>query len=352
MYITHAACLSPQPTLDGRFTQTKETALYEGTKYYALEPSYKAILPLRLLRQMSKAMRLTAGTGLPLIHAQHRTLEGIILGMSPMSIDQSVHFIEQLKLYTKGWLSSQAFAETMAHLIAGALTILGQLGGACQTHINEGLAFEQALLDALIRLEQGSAARLLVGGVEVLSEITYAMHTTQGRVKSLPTTSKNLLQVGGLGTAWGEGATLFVAEAVASKQAKARIVDVHTCCFGSPEQMANELRGLLQCHHWAPEQVQGLVLGYNGDASTDVYYKTIEEQLFPKAGVWVYKHLMGDSTVANAQGCWLGLHLLQGNDLPKATVWRKPIHLPSRIIVYNQYAGTQHGIILMEAAGE
>lgn len=346
MYIIDMSCISAQDTYNEAIFE-EGAKVYNERQYWAIEPKYKGMVPLNLLRRMSKSVRMGVGTGIPLID-RYKDIDGIIIGSANGSIKKSISFLNQIVEYNEGTLTPTDFVQSTSNSIAGTLALMGKITGYNNTHVNNGIAFESAVLDALMLFEEGVANRLLLGGVEEISQANYNVDVLRGMFKEEEVDSTELLTSGTVGTVSGEGAAMFIVDKNPSDKAIAKIVDVAQVCFPSKEDIKAKAIEFLAKHGLVTEDVDAICLGLNGDVRTDFYYEFLQKELFPNQAVLVYKNLVADYYTVSSFAVWMVANLFQGKSLPDATIWKKGEKAVNRVLIYNHYEGTQHGFILME----
>ena len=141
------SCISPQETINASFFES-QIKTFNGDKIVSVEPNYKGVIPSKLLRRMSCLVRMTVGISLPLLN-KYDDLNGIIFSSYNSGMDRSMRFLEQIVDYNEGTLTPTDFVQSTANCVAGTLGLMGKITGYNNTHVNQGLTFESALLDAL-----------------------------------------------------------------------------------------------------------------------------------------------------------------------------------------------------------
>lgn len=346
MYIVDMSCISAQDTYNNAIFE-EGVKVHTEPQYWAIEPKYKKMVPLNLLRRMSKSVRMGVGTGIPLIDRFKDSLDGIIIGSANGSIKKSISFLNQIVEYDEGTLTPTDFIQSTSNSIAGTLALMGKVTGYNNTHVNNGIAFECAILDALLLFEENAAQRLLLGGVEEISQANYNVDSLRGMFKEEKIDSTQLLDSDTPGTVSGEGAALFVVDAKPSELAIAQIVDVAQMTHPTTDEILAKANAFLDRNGLTTTDIDALFLGYNGDNRTDYYYKNVQETLFPTQGVYTYKNLVGDYYTVSSFAVWLAANLFSGRTMPQEVIQKASTKPIERVLIYNHYEGTQHGFILM-----
>lgn len=346
MFIKDLSCISPQHTYDETFFES-EPKVHTGNRYAAQEPGYGGLIPAGLLRRMGKAVRMGVGAGLPLIN-KNPGLDGIILGTANGGLEDCLKFLNQIVDYNEGTLTPTNFVQSTPNAVAGNLALMSKNTGYNNTHVNKGLAFEGALLDALLLMEEKKAKTLLLGSIEEISDYNYNIDMLAGSFKKEESTSETLLNSNTSGTVCGEGAVMFAVEAERSVDSVAEIVDVEQISYASEDKLKEKLSRFLEKNQLDYADIDTLILGYSGDNRNDHWYKWFQDVLFVGSDVYTYKNLTGDYPTASAFATWMAAQLLSGRKMPGQTLREKRSGgNVEKVLVYNHYKGVQHGFILL-----
>jgi len=344
LYIKDANCISPQQTIGGQFFLLPPM-IHSGSQYWAVEPEYAGVIPNGLLRRMGKSVRMATGAAMPLLNRWQ--VDGIIIGTTDGGMEDCHRFLNQVIAYNEGTLTPTGFVQGSPSAVAGGLALMAGNSGYNNTHANKGLSFENCLLDAWMLLKEGEAGKLLVGNVEEISPAQYRIETLAGFIKKEETTSENVLASQTRGAVNGEGAVMFVISADAT-DALAAITDVDMVSNATVEELEALVSDFLGRNGLAPADVDTVLLGYSGDATSDHWYDAIAG-LFPsETGRISYKNLFGESPSASAFAAWYANGLLQGNAPLGLSVLSPAQRDVRKVLIYNHFQGRQHGLMLME----
>ncbi|TLV03569.1 beta-ketoacyl synthase chain length factor [Dyadobacter luticola] len=345
MYIISTACISPQQTFDNSFFDG-QVKVYEGDRYPAIEPDYGPLIPAGLLRRMGKAVRMGVGAGLPLIKSSN--VDGIILGTANGGLEDCLKFLNQIVDYNEGTLTPTNFVQSTPNAVAGNLALMSKITGYNTTHVHNGLAFEAALLDAMMLLEEGNAKRLLVGNVDEISDYNHNIDSLSGAFKSGQFTSATLLSTDSPGSVNGEGAAMFVLSSEPD-QAIARIKDLDQSSYLPENEIEVRLLYFLEKNSLSPDDIDTLILGFSGDNRTDYIFKNLQSRLFPESNTYTFKNMVGDYPTSSAFATWMGVQLLGGKIAPAECVYSAGLSgKTTHVLIYNHVKGTQHGFILLD----
>ena len=345
MYIRDLNCISPQQHFGSTLSEGPATP-HEGNKYLAFEPDYTSLIPRNMLRRMGKALRMGIGAGLPLLN-KHADIGGILFGTADGGIEDSMEFLDQLVQYKESTLTPTHFVQSTPNSLAGQLAVMGNRTGYNATHVNKGLSFESALLDAWLVLREKEAETLLVGNIEQFSEHNYNIEYQAGAFKEKPVSSGALIGSGTPGTVNGEGCAMFVITAEPN-EALCEVCDLDTFSYTYGLEVEERLLRFLNKNKLQPSDLDGLVMGFSGDSRTDYQYEQLINRLFPEQSVYTYKNLVGDYPTVSAFALWLSVQILQGRSLPAEAIYRSGSRTQNRMLIYNQYKGLQHSFILLQ----
>lgn len=343
MYIHKTYCISPQQDpLQADINLLNEPA---DKKLLAIEPSYPQIPP-GVLRRMGKAIRMGVGTALPLMDAAN-PVDGIIIGSANAGLDECVKFLIQIVDYEEGQLTPGNFVQSTGNVIAGQLGLITKNKGYNITHIHQGLAFENALIDALMQLNANPSNTYLLGGVDEISPYHYNIETLNGTYKKEDISNKSLYESSSPGCLPGEGAAMFVVNAIADNSI-AKIKAIYTIHTNDAELVKQQLQSFLNKNITGGEEIDLLISGENGDKLTLPFYTACESLLNEDTAVLRFKHLCGEYATASAIGLWYTCQVLQTQEIPPQMLKKESTKKAYRnILMYNNFKGGQHSFILV-----
>ncbi|HRO45201.1 beta-ketoacyl synthase chain length factor [Agriterribacter sp.] len=337
MYIHHHTCISPQQT----FRNADVEALQENTdnKLKAKEPVYDGIPP-GILRRMGKAVRMGIGAAIPIIKQQ--STDGIIIGTANGGMEDCIKFLNQIIAYDEGMLTPGNFVQSTPNAIAAQMGLLDKNRGYNITHVHRGLAFENALLDAMLMIRENPGNHYLLGAVDEISDYNYNIDLLDGCYKNEKISNKALYTTSSEGTIAGEGAVMFLVNNDA-ENALAKINAIQTLHTTDETEVRHALRQFMQ-QHFAPGQKADMLLtGENGDNRLLKYYTAAESLFDDHTTVARFKHMCGEYPTASSVALWLACY---PQPLPPHMIKKQGSAAAVRnIIIYNSYRGLQHSFI-------
>ncbi|OFX75389.1 MAG: hypothetical protein A2X12_01795 [Bacteroidetes bacterium GWE2_29_8] len=345
MFIKDTIAISPQNTYNNDIFSSTIKQLY-GNKFLAIEPEYTGIIKPNQLRRMGRSLRMGIGCALPLLR-NYCNVDGIIIGSSEGGLEDCIKFLNQIKDYEEGMLTPTNFVQSTPNALAGQLALLTSNNSYNTTHVHKGLAFENALIDAKILLLENKVKRLLVGGVEEISNYNFNIEKSAGQFKDKECSSSQLIYSNTKGTVCGEGSTMFILESLTGNN-NIKINDIQTITFPTEEELHNTAINILKRNNLKIDHIDILIFGMNGDIRSDYFYYRMMEQLFVNQSVLMYKNLVGEYPTSSAFALYLAYNILLKQYVPKDIIFRQEAKLKyNNILIYNHYKGIQHSFILV-----
>ena len=338
--IKKSACISPQHTF-GENPFSGEIIIRKGPRYHAIEPDYSRFIPRNQLRRMGKFLRLGVGAGAQIVRENNP--DAIIIGTANGGLENSVGFLDQIMKYDEGTLTPTHFVQSTSNSVSGLLSLMTENHGYNATHVHLGLAFETSLLDAILLFEEKEVKNLLTGSVEAISEYNYNIDRHRKLIKKEEISSEKILNSGTPGFAAGEGAAMFLLSEEKNTESAA-IIDINTLQSDRYQDVEDFIRKFLTGNYLKSSDIDTLILGMNGDVTTDHFYHGLINNYFTGQEILVFKHLTGEYPTASSFALWLSSLPY----VPAQTVYRKGENTGGLTLIYNHYLGIQHGVMLVK----
>jgi hypothetical protein len=342
-YIHHSSCISPQQT----FRSVDLNNLHQpvNNQLQAMEPDY-AFIPAGMLRRMGKATRMAVGAGISLIRDQKEP-DGIIIGTANAGKEDCVKFLNQIIDYDEGMLTPLNFVNGTPNAIASQIGILEKNHGYNITHMHQGLAFENAMIDADMCLEEMPQNQYLLGAVDDISTYNYYFEDKGGWYKEPGKPGKDFYENISPGSIAGEAAIMFLVSG-ARNDAMAKVAGIDTLHHQDEQVMKERLSHFISRHLPAGERIDLLLSGENGDSRLLKYFNTAESLVGDRISIARFKHMSGEFPTASAMALWLVCNILQQQSIPGHMIKRKGDQPAIRnVLIYNNYKFVQHSFILV-----
>jgi len=243
----------------------------------------------------------------------------IVTGTAYGCLEDTGRFLDSMIERTEELLQPATFIQSTHNTVGAQIALLLQCTGYNNTFVHRGFSFESALLDAVLLLADKEAATVLVGGIDEITATSYALLSRFGLYRR---------------TVAGEGAAFFLLTGEPSGDDYARLDGVHT--FYKPsadEEVGQELISFLQANDLAPENIDLVITGDNGDQQGNRIYREMAGSLFPGKPSRTFKQLSGEYPTASSFGLWVAAQQVRSG--------------VGRVLLYNHYLGIYHAAYLL-----
>ncbi|MEJ7770015.1 MAG: beta-ketoacyl synthase chain length factor [Chitinophagaceae bacterium] len=316
-----------------------------GNKMFVLEPGYEQI-PSNVLRRMGKAVRMGVGAAMLLLN--DITPDGIIIGTANGGMEDCIKFLNQIINYEEGILTPGNFVQSTPNSIAAQVSMLSSNKGYNITHVHRGLAFENAIIDTGMLVNEFPANQYLLGGVDEISAYNYNIDRLAGWHKKEPMNSSQLFSINSTGCIAGEGAAMFLVNGNPDG-ALARLKGIKILHTESADNLGDELKKFLMYQLMPGEKIDLFLSGENGDNRYVKYSDACEAILDAAVTVARFKHMTGEFATVSAISLWLCCQVISSQDLPLHMVKQQSATKKyQKVLIYNNYKSLQHSFMLVE----
>ncbi|WMJ72401.1 beta-ketoacyl synthase chain length factor [Cytophagaceae bacterium ABcell3] len=340
VYITGVSAISPQHTFD----EDNYLSEFVAPKDYfqVLEPSYNDFIPPMQARRMSKVVKMSIATAKKsLVSAGVEQPEAIIVGTGLGCLNDTEKFLNNIIDHGETLLSPTSFIQSTHNTIAGQVALLLTCPSYNFTYSQRIHSFENALQDAVMQLEEGCSNVLVGGADELIPGVANIL--TQIGCFSKASSKEKFLPVP------GEGAAFFVLSKHKTPSAFACIDGVKTA-YGrkSKPEVQEEILEFLKNNNSSIQDVDVVMLGYNGNTKEDETYHKLVADLFSDKAIIHYKNLCGEYFTAPSFGYHLAAKMLQRQEVFKETLVKgsSPKKL-NKVLFYNVYKDKYHSLGLI-----
>ena len=285
------------------------------------------------------------GVSLPLLGRNPKP-DGIIFGTANGGLEDCIKFLNQIVEYNEGTLTPTNFVQSTPNALAGQVALLSENQGYNMTHVNGSLAFESALLDASLYFDEyhGEEKNLLVGAVEEISDYNYNIDRLGERFKKELVSNEGLLSSGTKGSYCGEGSTQFyLSNNPENSLAEFKAFKQSSHLFEN--EIGEFLQSFLDEQNLTVEDIDCLLLGNNGDVTTDSWYEQVERLFGDKPKVY-FKKSVGEYRTVSAFASYLAVRILNGQ--ANYLIENGTTEKPHTILIYNHFDAVRHSLILIQ----
>ena len=308
-------------------------------------PHFSALQARRLCVLLKRAIvlsRLTlkdASVGMP---------DAIISGTGLGCIDNTEKFLYSIMENEEKFLQPTYFMQSTHNILSSTIAIDLKCHGYNNTFVHRGVSFENALLDAMLQIEQGRAQNVLVGGYDELTNDYYRFFNRIGIwdfATDVPPERKCFA---------GEASVSMLLSKTPNEHTICELNDVELMHKPSPLQVQQTLDILLSKAGCALSDIDAVLTGLSTHAVYDRVYDDVINLFFRDIPVLLYKHLFGESFSSSALGVYVALTCLRKGFAPgflKAKPTREDTAVCGikRILVYNHYRNKSHTLTLLSS---
>lgn len=351
VFINGTGCISPQETAQGGplLAAPRE---YEQVRLAAVDPDYKQWIDVKQIRRMSHVVKMGVAAASLSMEAAGITLpDAIITGTAYGCLDDTGVFLAKMVKQQEEMLTPTAFIQSTHNTVGGQIALLLGCNGYNNTFVHRGFSFENALLDAIMILKEGSAKHILAGGLDEITNYSHQLLSRFGIYKKAPVKTMELLNSPDNGTIAGEGAAFFTLGITKGPGCVAELSGVSTLYRPLWEgEVIGHIMKFLEDNNATPADIDLIVTGRNGDIDHDEVYEEVAAALFPEHAEASFKHLCGEYPTAAAFGVWMANAVIAEQQVPEAAVfYGKAPEQIKKVLLYNHHQGTHHSLVLLTA---
>lgn len=350
IYIRATAAISPQETF-GLVPFLANPVASTGTVLKVIEPDYKDIIDPKLIRRMSRIIRMgVAAASQCLKEAGEKNPGAIITGTTYGCLEDTEIFLRRIIEQGEEMLSPTAFIQSTHNTVGAQIALMIHCHQYNNTFVHNGFSFESALLDAMMLLEENEVTNVLTCSVDEISEISYSILNRFGLYKRKPVSNLSLFSSGTNGTIAGEGAACFLLANQPGVNDYAQLDAITT--FYKPEDItttANRISVFLENQSISMNDIDLVIVGNNGDVKNDKIYDDIKNVVFNNSEVINYKHLCGEYPTSSSFALWLAANIIKTGQVPVVAGNISDKNKLKRILIYNNYQNIYHSLLLISA---
>jgi len=348
IYINGLGNVSPQKTTDNsRFLD--EVIRTQTIRLACIEPIYKDFISPDILRRMGRLIKMgVASSRICLADADCQMPDAIITGTGLGCLEDTEKFLTTLIRNKEELLTPTSFIQSTHNTVSAQIALLLKCHNYNFTYVHRGWSFESALIDSMTQLRTGRASTVLTGGMDELTNGSFAITQRLGHWRRKPVETNELLTSTSRGSIAGEGSAFFLLSSTPSADTYAIVADVYTFSrktagMALPSILAN----FLERSGVRPEEINLAVCGINGDTTSAKPYKELTDSL-ENAGIAAWKHLSGEYQTSSAFGLWMASMIMKHQQVPEISMIRSCNDRPIKtILLYNHYLDLNHSFILI-----
>ncbi|WP_343681399.1 beta-ketoacyl synthase N-terminal-like domain-containing protein [Chryseobacterium arthrosphaerae] len=350
VYINSASCISVQDTLNENILQnlSPETSVQI---IKAIEPNYKEFIPPAMIRRMSKTVKMSSvASHNALKEAGIEKPDAIIVGTGMGCSQDSEKFLKNVIDNHEEFLTPTFFIQSTHNTVAGQIALGLQCHAYNFTYVNTSSSLEFSFLDAKLQINDGEAGNVLVGSTDEQTDRTMELYQLNNTIKKEENLPVNYPNSDTKGVIWGEGASFFVVGKEKTESSYAKLTDIKITNQLDLNETPGFIQDFLTHNNLSAQDIDAVILGFSGDADSDVYYKKATD-LFSDSSLLYYKHLSGEFNTASGFSTFMACHILKEQHIPEVMMINaEKKEEVKNILLYNHLAGHDHSLVLLERA--
>ncbi|UHO38609.1 beta-ketoacyl synthase chain length factor [Chryseobacterium capnotolerans] len=348
VYINSASCISVQDTLNENILQNLKPE-NSAKIIKAIEPNYKEFIPPGMIRRMSKTVKMSSvASHYALKEAGIEKPDAIIVGTGMGCSQDSEKFLKNVIDNHEEFLTPTFFIQSTHNTVAGQIALGLQCHAYNFTYVNTSSSLEFSLLDAQLQIKDGEAENVLVGSTDEQTDRTMELYCLNNTIKKESDLPADYLHSTTNGVIWGEGASFFVVGKDKAENSYAKLTDIKISNRLELEETSDFIQKFLIKNNLSVQDIDTVILGYSGDASSDVYYSKAMD-LFQDSALLYYKHLSGEFNTASGFSTFMACHILKEQQIPEVMMINKEKKEEVKnVLLYNHLAGSDHSLTLLE----
>ncbi|MBV9962491.1 MAG: beta-ketoacyl synthase chain length factor [Parafilimonas sp.] len=352
IFIRSASCISPQPTFDHQLFNG-DAVTWNSNYLKVIEPDYKTILDVKLMRRMSRIVRIGLAAALRCLkEAELKNIDAITMGTAYGCMEDSEKFLKTIIEQDEQMLSPTSFIQSTHNTVAAQIALALKCNNYNNTFVHRGFSFEHALIDAMLLLQENKPQNVLCGSEDEMTDFTFNVLKRFGLYKYSPVPNNELYDSNTKGSIAGEGAAFFILSNDDCESNYAQLEGVETFYKpGSFSSIEEKIREFLAAKELFIADIDLVITGKNGDVKNDRLFNELENEIFKNNMVINYKHLCGEYPTASSFAMWLAANIIKMQRLPKCFADKRITNFKN-ILICNSYQNKYHSLILLTACDQ
>lgn len=308
LYIHSASCISPQSS-DRSVREFAPLTGPDTASLSCIEPDYKSRIDAKMIRRMSRIIRMGFYTALESLETTGAIRPGAIISATGLGcLEDTGIFIEKLINNREEMLSPTAFIQSTHNAIAAQIALSMQNHGYNHTWVQGGISLECALDDAALWAAEHPGQPVLITAADEVTNYSLQVLRRFGLAGS---------ETGEQGITTGEGAMSMVMSTDKGNSS----VSIDACeTIYAPDDKRKVMESL---QRWVQQTLSAnenilLLSGDTGGEYSDFYNNAVD--IIKPSNRVSFKQYCGEFPVATAFGTWMAWKALQENQAETAVI--------------------------------
>lgn len=343
--------ISPQPTFE-REAFLEEIREYHTARLQSVEPDYKDYIKFMQLRRMGRLLKMGVTSAVICLHdARVQKPDAIITATGLGMPEDTEKFLNGMLDNGEQPLNPTAFMQSTHNTVGAHIAVMLGCNNYNLTYVHGSVSFENALLDSMMWLAEKPSDKVLLGGIEEITELHFVMTDSLDFWKKGEISNMDLFKDKRPGTIAGEGAAFFLLTTEENPDNYARIGAFTTRFnYGNQDVAVKLIQEFLEANKINANDIDLLLLGMNGDPTSDAVYQPVKDHYSGICKAW-FKHLCGEHYVASSFALWLAALIIKYSIVPAAVMLsdRPKSGKINNILIYNHHKNIYHSLILLSS---
>ncbi len=347
IYIQSAAQISIQsPLCDDWFEQP---TWHTEPQVRAVEPNFRDFLEAGELRRIGRIQKRALVTALKALSQSDLSMPDAIITSTGLGcVENTEKFLSAMVREGEEYLQPTHFMQSTHNTISSQIAVKLGCHGYNNTHVNDGVTFESALLDAVMNFELGRFSSALITANDELTPAYFELLGQIGYWKRGPHTQQTLLEAQSDGAFAGEVSAAFVLENTPKPHTLCALRAVEVLHAPKEQQLQRSIERILTDNNLRQSDISAVMIGKSGDCSNDAVYNHLCPKLFGQTPLAWYKHIFGESYTASGLGMYAAVVCLNRGYIPAhLSLSGKAIEWPQNILMYNHFKNREHSLVLL-----
>lgn len=325
-YINGIGLISPQNSFEDHF-KLKSLDFTENYFFEAQLPPIKEYLSPKVYRRMSKIVRMGIMSSIMAKKdANAEEVSGIIMGTGLGCIQSTEKFLSSMSTTNEDFSNPSAFINSTHNTIAGQIGLVLKNKGYNSTYSQEGISFENALLDAYLMTKEEENSNWIVGGIDELTAVTQDLYTKNSEEENT----------------WGEGAGTFLISNKKIASTYAEIIGLGTLQSKVEDKnIEREVSAFLKKYQL---ELSDIDLILSGDHLNRKYI--FQHYFFEGCRVVDYKEFCGNYPTAPSFALGIAAYLSKNKTLLKPFFGKEKVG--GTVLIHSSYFDGSQGLILLK----
>jgi 3-oxoacyl-[acyl-carrier-protein] synthase II len=346
-YLNGIGLISPQPTYDNS-EFLNDIITYDKNVLSCVAPDFKEYLSPLQLRRLNRMLRtgLTAAT-ICIRDSGRSSVDGIITATGYGFLHDTAVFLNEVLDQDEQHVAPTHFMQSTYNALSGLAALSIQCKGYNSTYVSQGVAFENALQDAFMQINENNSQSFLIGSYDEADETQYRTHLRAGYFKKELISSDTLISSGTSGTIQGEGASFFCVSGEPSSATWCAIVDIEMLYRPDKDQLFAAADEFIKRNNLSYDSIDLLISGASGDPANDALLHAFVSARMNQTPITFFKHLCGEYCTASSFAVWLGASVLKKQIFPAWVDKGSKVSGPQTVLIVNQYLGKNYSFVLL-----